>query len=70
MFERMMIRAASRAEARARAATAALAERMLAELPRGVTAEAGEDGVQLSGRHLRRRFALDPALRWLTARLR
>jgi hypothetical protein len=41
-----------------------------AELPAGIEARATVEGVALSGHGLRRRFALDPALRWLTARLR
>lgn len=70
MFERMRARAMRAAEAKARARAAELGERMKAELPRGITIVVENGGIRLSGRRLARRFALDPALRWLTARLR
>lgn len=70
MFERMMDRAARRAERRAKEAAMELAERVRAELPPGVEAEAIEGGVRLAARGLKRRYALDPALRWLLAGLR
>jgi hypothetical protein len=70
MFERIMKRAMRVAEARARAKTAELAERMRKELPQGIDVTVEDRGIRLLGRHLARRFALDPALRWLTARLR
>ncbi len=68
-FEALVARADRAARRRARLRSAALAERIADELPGGVTAEADADGVRLSGRGLRRRFALEPALRWLIAGL-
>jgi hypothetical protein len=65
IFEGLAARMRHRAQARAAARRAALAAE-LAALP-GVRAEAIEDGVRLTGRGLRRRFALDAALRWLIA---
>jgi hypothetical protein len=38
--------------------------------PPGLAVEPAAEGVRLSGRGLKRRFALEPALRWLTAVLR
>jgi hypothetical protein len=70
MFERLTDRGEKAAERRARARTDALAEQMKAEAPPGVTITLAARGVLLSGRALRRRFALEPALRWLTAALR
>jgi ABC-type protease/lipase transport system fused ATPase/permease subunit len=67
MFDRLAARARRLAEARAAARRAALAAELAAALPPGVKAETGEEGVTLSGRGLRRRFALDAALRWLIA---
>jgi ABC-type transport system involved in cytochrome bd biosynthesis fused ATPase/permease subunit len=69
MFERAMERARRAAEARAKARAAALAEQMREEAPRGIEVFVDNAGVRLSGRGLGRRFALDPALRWLAARL-
>jgi len=69
MFERLSARIERAAAQRARARGAGLAARIADELPSGVTAEADESGVRLSGRGLRRRFALEPALRWLIAGL-
>jgi hypothetical protein len=43
---------------------------MRKELPQGIDVTVEDRGIRLLGRHLARRFALDPALRWLTARLR
>jgi ABC-type transport system involved in cytochrome bd biosynthesis fused ATPase/permease subunit len=70
MFERLMARAMRAAESRGSATSAQLAERLKQELPRGIDVIVEDRGVRLSGRGLARRFALDPALRWLTARLR
>jgi hypothetical protein len=66
MFERLVERVDALAERRARARAAALAERLQAELPRGIAAAADAEGVRLSGRGIVRRFALDPALRWMS----
>jgi hypothetical protein len=70
MFERITERAVRAAEAKARARAAQLAAGMKKELPRGIEVVVEDRGIRLSGRQLARRFALDPALRWLTARLR
>lgn len=70
MFERLMERAARKAGQRTQARIVTLASRMEGALPSGIDCEAAREGVRLSGRGLRRRFALDPALRWLTAALR
>lgn len=66
MFERLLARAERLARRRARAASAALAARIEGEGLPGVTVEAEAAGVRLSGRGLGRRFALEPALRWLS----
>ena len=60
-------RLADRAVARRRLEAA---ERIGAGLPQGIEAERVAGGVRLSGRGLKRRFALEPALRWLLMRLR
>ena len=70
MFERLMERATRSAERRAKSKIVDLAVRMRAELPRGVQVEVVRDGVRLCGRRLKLRFVLEPALRWLTAKLR
>jgi DNA-binding transcriptional MocR family regulator len=67
MFDALAARAARRAEARAKARREALAEALADALPPGVSAQAVEEGVRLSGRGLRSRFARDAALRWLIA---
>ena len=68
MFERLLLRSKLRAEERARARVKALAERLADEVPAGIAVRGEERGVVLSGRGLRRRFALEPALRWLLGR--
>lgn len=70
MFERIMEQAGDAAASRAKARISGLAEQIRAGAPRDVEVSAQEDGVRLSGRALRRRFALDPALRWLMAGLK
>ena len=65
MFETLLKRAERRALQRARRRSKEVAERLAAELPSGVHAEPGEEGVLLSGRGIGRRFALDPELRWM-----
>jgi hypothetical protein len=67
MFAALAARAARRAEARVKARREALAETLADALPPGVSAQAAEDGVRLAGRGLRRRYALDAALRWMIA---
>jgi hypothetical protein len=63
MFETIMARAARRAETHARARRRNLADRLAADLPRGLVAEPTDEGVLLSGRRVRSRVALDPAIR-------
>jgi hypothetical protein len=70
MFERLAKRVQGRAEARARERSQALAAQLRGELPPGVDARAGEAEIVLSGRALRRRFALERELLWLVARLK
>ena len=69
MFERMIERGQRLARERAGARRWALAERLRAELPRGIAVAEDERGVRLSGRGLGRRFALDASLKWLVAGL-
>jgi hypothetical protein len=70
MFDRMIGRALQLAERRAMERTMELTERMRTEAPHGIAIEATSEGVRLSGRGLRIRIALEPALRWLLAGLR
>jgi hypothetical protein len=70
MFERIMRRATALASGRAERRAAELAERLKGATGRGITVDAVQGGVRLSGRGLRQRLALEPALRWLTAVLR
>ena len=65
MFEQLTERMARKAELRAKQRTLELVAQMNAELPQGIEAEAAAEGVRLSGRNLRRRFVLEPALRWM-----
>ena len=69
MFERLEARVKRAAEMRAAARTAELADRLRAILPTGVSIEAGEDGVTVSGLGIARRFVLDSSLRWTIAGL-
>lgn len=69
-MNRLMALGKKHAERRAREKAAELAAKMRAELPRGIAAEAVEEGVRLSGRGIARRFALDAGLRWLAGRVR
>ncbi len=69
MFEALIARAERLARRRARARSDDLAGRIADLLPRGVQVEADADGVRLSGKRLRRRVALEPALRWMIAGL-
>ena len=68
MFERLLLRSNLRAEERAQARAKALAERLADEVPAGIAVRSEEGGVVLGGRGLRRRYALDPALRRLLGR--
>lgn len=68
MFERAMERARALAEQRAERRIEEIAARVQAELPSGISAAAEPGGVVLSGPRLRRRFALEGALRWMDFR--
>ena len=70
MLEGLEDRAQRAARRRIEARGAQLAERLRAALPGGIVVEAAAGEVRLRGRNLARRFALEPALRWLTAALR
>lgn len=70
MFEGIVRRTEARAKARAEDAKMRIVGQLRETLPRGVEADVSDEGVRLSGRALRRRAALDPALLWLLARLR
>ena len=69
MFESLIQRAERLARRRAGERADALAQRLSAELPRGIAAERDPAGVRLSGRRIARRFALDPKLRWIFTEL-
>ena len=69
MFDMLLERVRAAAERRARERVLELAEQMRADLPSGVEAEAVEGGVAVTGRGLRRRFAMEERLRWLMARM-
>jgi hypothetical protein len=70
MFERLTARVERAAEERARAAARAIAGRARDALPGGIAAAAEGAGERLTAKALRRRLALDPALRSIWARLR
>ena len=70
MFERLAARVERRAQIRALERAERLAAQLRDALPPGIEAEAGASGVTLTGRALRRRFALDRRLLWLIAGLR
>ena len=69
MFETLMAQAVTRADERAAERAARIAARLEEALPDDVRARADADGVRLTGRGLKRRLALDPALRWIMAEL-
>jgi hypothetical protein len=67
MFETLEARAARAAARRAKQRAAALADELRPALPSDIRVEADQEGVRLSGPALRRRRALDAALRWTIA---
>ena len=67
MLERLIPRGAALARKAVRNRLAALAAELRDEAPEGVAVSEEEGAVALSGRGLKRRFALDPELRWLLA---
>jgi hypothetical protein len=70
MFDKLAERGAALAARAAERRREDLAEGLRNAAPRGVTISEAPEGVLLSGRALRLRFALEPALRWLTAVVR
>jgi hypothetical protein len=68
MFERLTERAARAAAKRAEAEVRKIEIGLKAELPPGLSCEAGAEGVVISGRRLALRYVTDPALRALLAR--
>jgi hypothetical protein len=69
MFERLQERARRSAEGYAERRRGQIAERLAADLPRGIAVGSSGEGVTLSGRGLKRRMALDRSLRALLGRL-
>ena len=70
MFERIMEHARGAAARLATSRISELTEQIRSRVPTNIEVSAQENGIRLSGRALRRRFALDPALRWLLAGLK
>jgi hypothetical protein len=70
MFERLQERARRAGEARAERRRDALTATLADQLPGGIGADRTDAGVQLSGRRLARRLALEPGLRALIGRLK
>lgn len=68
MFEALVARGAGLAERRRRRVRARVAAALREAAPRGVAVKEVEAGVILSGRALRLRSIVDPAVRWLAAR--
>lgn len=67
MFERLMLHGAALARKAAQGRVATLAAALREEAPDGVRVSEEEGAVALSGPALRRRSALEPALRWLVS---
>lgn len=67
MFERLTARGAALAQETARRRRGELAEALREDAPAGLRVDEEDEAVVLSGRGLGRRFALEPALRWLFA---
>ena len=70
MFELLAGRAAAAAERRADARAEEIAQALGSAVPDGVSVRRTEAGVEIRGRGIARRFALEPALRWLTGGVR
>jgi hypothetical protein len=67
MLERLMIRSAELAAKAARRRRGELARALAEEAPAGVRVSEEEGLVALEGPGLKRRFAVEPALRWLAS---
>lgn len=65
MFEALVARIDRRSARRATELARDIAESLTVSMPASVSVLAEENGVRLAGRELVRRFALDPAVRWL-----
>jgi hypothetical protein len=65
MFERLMLHGAAVARKAAGERRASLAAALREEAPEGIRVSEAEESVALEGPGLRRRFALEPGLRWL-----
>ena len=70
MLERLAERGRAACEERAQARADAVAQALAEAAPAGIRVERVAEGVALSGRGLRRRFALDAGIRWLMERVR
>ncbi len=70
MLEAVQARLLRIARQRTQARARAVLERLRGALPADVSIQGTPDGAIVAGRGLKRRFALDPALRWLLAGLR
>jgi hypothetical protein len=64
-LERLAARGAAIGARGARRLGRELAERARAELGQDARVDPEADGLSITGRGIRRRFALEPALRWL-----
>jgi hypothetical protein len=69
MFEELVAKGAAFGEARCRRLRARVAAALREAAPRGVAVVEVETGVILSGRGLRLRSIVDPAVRWIAARV-
>jgi 5-enolpyruvylshikimate-3-phosphate synthase len=70
MLEKAIERARLRGAERARRHARRLAQAAAEAAPAGVAVEESGDGFALAGPGLKRRLALEPALRWLVERVR
>jgi hypothetical protein len=64
MFDSLIARAGRAAERRAAERARLLAAALAGALPGDIAVAEDADGVRLMGRALKRRLALDPALKW------
>ena len=65
MFEKLEARVRRAAVARAARLADEMVGRLAGQLPPGISVEAGSESVRISGRAIKRRLALEPALRAL-----
>ncbi|HEX8668176.1 MAG TPA: hypothetical protein VF727_07370 [Allosphingosinicella sp.] len=69
-FERLLARGRELADRRAERSAETIAGALAEAAPRGIAVERVAEGVVLSGRRLRRRFALEAGVRWLMEKVR